>query len=257
MIEQKYSSILKYEDYVSILDGVDEVVQNERSTTRNTIAAGGPKISATITITDVDQEVCQHFLWDLAHKGIREKFKFDFDAPSSLQRRKKAEISVNEFDAHLSIVLQTFKFIEAEPNERTKAIGRYILQYLPSHLKHLSDMQGINTLLDSDKRDIGHFLFDLFESDRTFVNHKDIFECFTWDVQDVDVFRKWFDDPVATKSIYKKWLREARTRESPQPGFLRELMNVVVKHWLRDRSWNAGNAYDWVASFYSMVCYLP
>jgi Cdc6-like AAA superfamily ATPase len=90
IIKNKYSAVLKLEDkHVYGKDGVQDYLQKEKDTSgKSSQFKERPTISMTITINNVDQELCGHFLWDLAHKGIRDKFKFDFDAASNARMGK-------------------------------------------------------------------------------------------------------------------------------------------------------------------------
>ncbi|KAK2739652.1 neutral amino acid permease [Colletotrichum kahawae] len=95
VIRTKYSAILRIEDdcYVYLQDGMEEYLQKVKTSSgQSQQSKGGSTISVTISINNVDQELCGNFLWDLADMAIRNKFKFNFDgeafssAHSSKQR---------------------------------------------------------------------------------------------------------------------------------------------------------------------------
>lgn len=256
IIERKYSTLLKVEDnWLYLRPGFWKPLQERHVPQQDASSEKGPKISATITITNVDQEICQHFLWDIAHMAIRDKFRFNFDDESAHRRLEHTKISANAFEAHHHIVQQTFKFLENEPDELTSDLGPYMLQVLPTHLRYLRK-DGSEHLLPRDKVDIGHKIWDLFESDRVVKRHKLVFGKFVWDKADTEEFRTWLDDPVATRLVSQKWLRDATLDVDSGPKFLSELRTTVVKQWLEGRDWNEANAHDWVKTFMFLVCVL-
>ncbi|KAH8880886.1 hypothetical protein GQ53DRAFT_736167 [Thozetella sp. PMI_491] len=254
VVEHRYSRVLRLDgSRVSVRVGVDKVLQKHRSNPRAALAGAGPRISLSIQITDVDRELCQNFLWDLSQKAIRDKFRFDFDNASAFQHTIQAELSVNEFDAHHTIVMAAFKFMRNEPDKRTVALGPYLFKHLPSHLKRLKEAQGLDELLDLQKQEIGSSLLELFESDHIFNLNKNHFKQFTWNREDVQVFREWFKDPAATRGIRKSWLRKATSEENPAKTFLGDLVLMIAQQWLVEGTWDARNAYDWICSFRSMA----
>jgi hypothetical protein len=116
-IIENNSAVIKLEGgCVYAKHGVKEYLQtNEKGkggrASRSDGIAGRPTISMTITINNVDQEVCGHFLWDLAHKAILEKFQFDFDIASNAALHgggSQAVISVDEFEVHRTVLARAF-----------------------------------------------------------------------------------------------------------------------------------------------------
>jgi hypothetical protein len=125
IIPSKYLAVLKLEtDKEGVIHAygqncVKEYLQKERWNLAQ--ASHSKSISMTITINDVDQERCGNFLWDLAHKAIRDKFDFNFDLDTSDSVYGNAgsvqanSIAVDEFEAHHTIVKRAFQYLSQSP----------------------------------------------------------------------------------------------------------------------------------------------
>lgn len=176
IIGDRYRSVLKLEDgYVDGEDGVMEQLQKGKDkSARSSNLNERATISMTISIENVDQEVCGHFFWDLAQKAIRDKFKFDFDANSSALQGSQATIAVDEFEAHHTIVMRAFKYLDQEPREQTKKIGEYLVSGFPYHLGRLSQLaeEEKGSLTPHEKLEVGHNLYILFSDDEVFKRHR-------------------------------------------------------------------------------------
>jgi hypothetical protein len=62
---------------------------------------------------------------------------------------------VNQFDAHLWIVNQSLLLLQSSPDERTKALAVYILEWFPFHLKSLREHKNFEALEVEEKQKIG------------------------------------------------------------------------------------------------------
>jgi hypothetical protein len=253
----KYSAILKLEDdYVYGQDGVQAYLQKEKDTSSK--FKDSATISMTITINNVDQELCGHFLWDLAHKAIREKFNFNFDAASALHSSSQAVIAVDEFEANHTIVKLAFKYLEMGHRKQTEDIGRYLVCWLPFHLDRLRRLedQDMGTLTPNEKLDIGRNLYKLFKDDQVIRRHRANFEPVWWEVEEMENVQKWLTDSAVVRRLDKTWLDEVYAAARPTRGFLKELVKIVVEGFLREREWEVESAYCWIEKFMSLVSLL-
>ncbi|KAI0835757.1 hypothetical protein F5Y06DRAFT_118345 [Hypoxylon sp. FL0890] len=256
IIKNKYSAVLKLEEgYVYGQDGVKDYLQKDKDTSsKSSHSKDRSTISMTITINNVDQEICGHFLWDLAHKAIRDKFKFEFDAASpnnSLHSSSPAAITVDEFEAHHTIVTRTFEYLDEEPKDQTKVIGEYLVGWLPYHLGRLRQLEDEEkgALTPNEQFKIGQNLYKLFKDEQVFLRHKASFEQTLWFVDEMEDLQKWLMDSAVVRRLDKKWRDEVQLPLSPTRGFLKELVKMVVEGLLRKRSWAAENAYNWIKEF--------
>lgn len=249
------------DDYVLVKDHVEEILLKEKSgLEKRSLSQQGPTISMSITINNVDQELCQHFLWDLAQKSIRDKFRFDFDAAANRLHGSQTTIGVDEFDAHHTIVKHTLEYLSNEPNEQTKAIGQYLVVWLPFHLTRLRELETEDKgeLMPLEKRNIADGLYNIFKSDFIFQRHKDSFEgqvgsCSYWTPSEMKDVNEWFMDSAAMRRLDKKWLRDVKSAPNPTRGYLRPLVEVVLDQFLRGRKWGALSGYNWIEQFFVMV----
>lgn len=216
-----------------------------------------PRITATITITKANLRVAQNFLWNLCEKGVMDKFEFNESAAATTI---KDTIRVNEFDAHLWMIKQSLKLLSAEPEERTTALAKYVLGYLPNHLDALREHPKFIDLEEEEKGEIGHGVY-------LFIGDGDILEKFwrangppgtNWILQDDDigVMWKWLEDPSATRYLGKKdkeWLESIKRNPNPDRSLLLPIVKMVAKHWLLDREWEVQTTFEWVRSFLEMV----
>ncbi|KAJ7678125.1 hypothetical protein DFH06DRAFT_1422671, partial [Mycena polygramma] len=249
IIETKYSSLLKIEDnYVYSQDGLKEYLEKEKVSSSQA-SYSKKSISMTITIKDVDQEICGNFLWDLAHKAIREKFSFDFATASP----NTLSISVDEFESHHTILKQAFEYLGKDPEEQTDSIGPYLVSCLPLHLARLRDLedQDVAALKPSEQFEIGQNLWRLFKDAEIFQRHKAVFEQVFWTADDMESVKRWLMDSAIVRRLEDKTWRDEVQRATPTRGFMRPLVGIVARGFLRERSWNAENAYDWIKELMS------
>ncbi|OBT82064.1 hypothetical protein VE02_08875 [Pseudogymnoascus sp. 03VT05] len=253
IIMNKYSAILKVEDdYVYGQDGVQAYLRKEKDTSSK--FKDSPTISMTININNVEQELCAHFLWDLAHKAIREKFNFTFDAASALHSSSQAVIAVDEFEANHTIVKLAFKYLEKGHRKQTKDIGRYLVCWLPFHLDRLRCLEDkdMGTLTPNEKLDIGRNLYKLFKDDQVIRRHRANFEQVWWGLEGMENVQKWLTDSAVVRRLDKTWLDEVYAAARPTRGFLKELVKIVVEGFLREREWEVESAYCWIEKFMSL-----
>jgi hypothetical protein len=218
-----------------------------------------PHITATITITKATLSVAQNFLWDLCEQGVIKKFAFNESAAATTS---KGTIRVNEFDAHLWIIKQSLKLLSAQPEERTRPLAKYVLEYFPAHLEALRDHQEFKNLEDEEKREIGQGVY-------SFIGDGDILEKFwgaygppgnnwTDNIDDIGIMWKWLEDEEATRFLGKKdkeWLRAIKQDPNPDRSLLLPIVTMIAKHWLLDRAWDVKVAFEWIRTFLKMVCY--
>jgi len=272
IIENKYSAVLKLEDgYVYGKDGVQEYLETTLKGSRSGkpaqqgagASSSRPTISMTITINNVDQEVCGHFLWDLAHKAIRDKFKFDFDTASNAALHSgvsQAVISVDEFEAHRTIVDRAFTYLlhEQPKDEGTNNIGVYFACWLPHHLARLrqlefDDEEDSRGLTPSKQSEIGQNLYRIFSDDKVFVRHKERFEVAYWTIAEMESLQEWLMDSAVLRRVDRNWRRKVQQAVSPTRGVLLEFVKTIIRGLLRERTWDVSNAYDWIEEFMGLV----
>ncbi|ROV93591.1 hypothetical protein VMCG_08093 [Cytospora schulzeri] len=253
IIKTKYSAVLKLEDdYVHGQDGVMDYLQKDKDASGK---SSHPKeratISMSININNVDQELCGHFFWDLAHKVIRDKFKFDFDAATNALHNSQAVIAVDEFEAHHTIVTRAFEYLEQEPRDQTKAIGAYLGGWLPYHLGRLRQLEDEEkgSLMPDERLEIGRNLYKLFKDVEVFRRYRSSFEQCYWLVEEMEHVQKWLMDSAVVRRLDKKWRDEVQRATSPTKGYLRGFGKMVVEGLLRERSWGVEYAYNWIRQF--------
>ncbi|KAI5918674.1 hypothetical protein F4810DRAFT_691137 [Camillea tinctor] len=256
IIKNKYSAVLKLEDsYVDVQDRVLEYFRekNKDSLGRSSLSKDHATISMNITINNVDQELCGHFLWDLADMAIRDKFKFNFnsDGSNALHSSSQGTVTVDEFEANHTIVTRTFEYLDMEPSEQSKGIGGYLLEFLPFHLGQLRELEDDDkgALAPHKQSKIGQDLCKLFRDDVILNRHKATFEQVYWTAAEIKVVQKWFMDSAVVRKVDKKWRDEMQSAITPIKGYLRGLVKMVVSGLLRDRSWGVENAYRWLKEF--------
>ncbi|KAI1138512.1 hypothetical protein F5Y05DRAFT_42402 [Hypoxylon sp. FL0543] len=251
IIKNKYSAVLKLEDgYVYGQDGVKNYLQKDLSG-RSLPSRDRSTISMSITINNVDQEICANFLWDLAHKAIRDKFKFDFDAASALHSSSQAVIAVDEFEAHHTIVTRAFEFLDKEPRDQTRKIGGYLVGLLPYHLSQLLQLENEEkgALTPNEQFEIGQNLYKLFKDEQVILRHKASFEQTMWYADEMEGLQRWLMDSAVVRRLDKKWRDEVRLSLSPTRGFLKGLVTIIAERLLRKRSWRVLNASGWIHEF--------
>jgi hypothetical protein len=250
-LEGKYAKFFEInEGYVSMKEDIGGMVITPTSTRRN--REDTPRITATITITKADFKIAQSFLWKLCETGMRE-FAFNDLAATT---RIKDSIGVNAFDAHLSIVEQSFKLILHNPDDMTKSAASYMLGYLPEHLRFLREAPEFHELRDADKREIGNGVFslivkgDIFKTywdscgppERLWVDHED----------DITSLWEWLKDPGAIRYLGTKdndWLEQLKSEANPNRSLMQPVTEMIAKSWLQDRKWKANDTFEWIRGF--------
>ncbi|KAI0593663.1 hypothetical protein F4775DRAFT_577003 [Biscogniauxia sp. FL1348] len=255
IIKYKYLAVLKLEDdYVDVQDGVKEYLQKKKdSASRPSHSKDHATISMTITINNVDQEQCGHFLWDLADMAIRDKFKFNLDgnASNALHSSSQGTIAVDEFEANHTIVTRTFEYLSKEPNDQSKEISKYLLDWLPYHLGRLRELEDEDkgALPPHEQYKIGQSLYELFKDDVVLKRHKATFEQVFWTEAEMKDVQKWLMDSAVVRRLDKKWRAEVQLAANPIRGYLKGLVRMVVEGLLRERSWGVESAYWWLKEF--------
>ncbi|KAJ7619316.1 hypothetical protein FB45DRAFT_1095358 [Roridomyces roridus] len=253
IIKHKYSAVLKVEDsYVYTQDGVKDYLEKDRDAANP--SAESSTISMTIQINNVNQELCAHFLWDLAHKSIRDKFKFDFDGDMSsglVSGGGRGVIAVDEFEGHCTIVQRAFHYLRNAPQEQTAQIGSYLVCWLPFHLQKIWELedQDKGKLTAEMRTEIGQNLYLLFRDSEAFLRHKDSFQDTYWTADEMRGLQKWVMDSAVTRKLDARWRDVVQQATNPVRGFMKEFATVLVKGLLRERSWKADNACLWLRGF--------
>ncbi|KAL2874784.1 hypothetical protein SGCOL_010038 [Colletotrichum sp. CLE4] len=253
VLRNKYSSLLMIDEgSVYPQDGVVDYLQKQRElANRSSNSKDRPTISMTITINNVDQELCGHFLWDLADMAIRDKFKFDFNNSSALHTSAQRIISVDEFEANQTIVTRAFNYLKGDPQKETQDIGEYLICWLPYHLGQLRQLEdeGKGELTTNERAEIGSNLYNLFRDDAVFKRHKaTLGEVYWWADEMTDV-QKWLTDPAVVRRLDKSWRAKMERARYPPRGYRKELVNMVVRGFLRERSWGIPSACRWLKEF--------
>ncbi|KAH0432134.1 NACHT and TPR domain-containing protein [Colletotrichum camelliae] len=255
VIRTKYSAILRIEDdcYVYLQDGVEEYLQKVKtSSEQSQQSKGGSTISMTISINNVDQEVCGNFLWYLADMAIRNKFKFNFDGEAfSPAHSSKRPIAVDKLEANYTIVTQAFKYLSNEPADGTQNVGRYVIEMLPFHLNRIRKLEDEDKgmLRDDQRSEIGQGLYKIFRDDTVFKRHIKIWQDIAWSVGDMRAIQTWLMDSAAVRKVDRKWRTAVQRVPSPVTGYLKELVKMVLQGLLRQRSWQMYNASKWLKRF--------
>jgi hypothetical protein len=255
-LTKKYNKLFEYEND---LIQVGEEIENAVTTTATTRikAADIPQITATITINSATMSQAQNFLWDLAEHGAMKKFLFDENAA---KKTSKGTIRVNQFDAHLWIVNQSLLLLQSPPDERTKALAVYILEWFPFHLKSLREHKNFEALEVEEKQKIGQGVY-------AYIADEDILEKF-WGAYgppetnwidlpgELGYMWNWLDDEEATRFLGKRdklLLRQIKQDPNPNRSILLPIITMISRHWLMDRAWDVRVPYEWVKSFLQMV----
>lgn len=262
IIKNKYSSILKMDNgYVYCQDDIKDYLKEKGdSPSRPLNPKGDATISMTITINNANQETCAHFLWDLAHEAIRDKFSFNIggDASNASYSSSWGTIDVDEFEAHHTIVTRAFDYLIKPSLNRneTKEIGKYLIWRLPHHLDRLRQLKDnkMGELESYQYSGIGQNLYKLFSSDEVFVRHKESFEQMWWTVSEMESVQKWLtDSKVIRKLSDNNWRDEIKAATSPARGYLRHFVKALLRRFLKERSWNAYYAHKWIEQLMEAV----
>ncbi|KAI8254190.1 hypothetical protein K4K58_006528 [Colletotrichum sp. SAR11_239] len=259
VIRTKYSAILSIEDeyYVYLQDGVEEYLQKvDTSSGQSQQSTGGSTISMTISINNVDQELCGNFLWDLADMAIRNKFKFNFDGEAfNPAHSSKRPLAVDELEANYTIVTQAFKYLSNEPTDATQNVGRYVVEFLPYHLNRVRELEDEDKgmLRDDQRSEIGQGLYKIFKDDTVFQRHIKIWQDIEWSVDEMRAIQTWLMDSAAVRKVDRTWRTTVQRASSPITGYLNELVKTVLRGLLRQRSWQMYNASKWLKRFMELI----
>ena len=186
-----------------------------------------------------------------------DKFNFDSATASIVS---KPSIEVNEFDAHLIIVKRSLEVLLAEPDEKTKSLAPYMLEYLPDHLDSLMEASIPNELTAAEKGKIGSGVYDLFADEEILERYGDHLEVMVDNWMDADpgiaAFWKWLNDKDAIGYLGKKdkeWLNNVNSSQNRNQGLLDPVAAMVAKHWLRKRDWGIAETFSWIFNFLEIV----
>lgn len=179
------------------------------------------------------------FLWDLAHKSNREKFKFDFQEAFNASKGNQAAIAVNEMDAQYTIVQRIFEYLKEDPVDQTNNFGLYAVENLPHHLDRLRSLQHEKQrpLRSHELQEIGKNLYILFKDKEVFERHKDCFKGMYWGVEDMQAIRDWLTDSWVVMGIEDMpWRDQVKQVYSPARGYLQVFTRLLIEELLRKRS---------------------
>lgn len=250
-LKGKYSKLFyMHYSYFVLSPNIEPLVIKDRKRPR--VGEDAPKISLNITVTNADITTVQNFLWNLFQKSMVDKFEFE---PLSNQKSHiMREIQVNMYDAHLAIVKHALRYLTSSPDVRTRPIGDYLARRFPLHLDKLSQADGYDEILSSDKKEIGDGLFSLFISEEVIERHWESLKPIIWFGEDgtVEILRKWLQDPVATGHLGrldKDWLKTVNTSQRPNRELLTPLMRKIAYRWLQDRTWDTNDCFGALRRF--------
>jgi hypothetical protein len=251
VIKTKYSAILSIEDdCVYLRKGVTDVLTTLSKASRDRHTAGQPMISMKITIHKASQEECASFFWDLAHTAAKAKHEFLLDNSS---RMYSHAIMGNAFDATKSVVLQAFQHLSASPKQNTGDIGAHIVLWLPSYLNRLKKLETEDKffLTAEEESTIEKGLYDFFSSSTVIENHSSSFQKATWLTDEIKMFEHWLRDDRIMR-IHRDWASE-QLKNKPVAGFLKSIVDKIVRGFLMERTWDVSNAYSWISLFMELV----
>lgn len=257
-IEKMYSGILTIgtDGNVDVQENISDLLTKEK--TKPVAADDAPKFTAEISITKGDLRSVQTFLWSLSQKiDSLAHDRLGFEQIPEQQRVEK-NIQVNEVDGHFTIIRRTFHLLAGEPNEESKALGGYLLNYLPDHLNEITKKaSGYEKLTQPQKQEIGQGLFTLFVSGEVIERHWDICQELHWysNPSEVSIFRNWLDDASAISQLGRldrDRLKEVKASPNPNQALLTKIMETVARHWLCERKWEATRAFKWLKGFRQM-----
>ncbi|KAF5646220.1 Nacht and tpr domain protein [Fusarium sp. NRRL 52700] len=220
-----------------------------------TFRSGWPSDHPTITITKGDITTVQNFFWTLFQKSVVEKFEFEPVAGQTTQT--KSEIRVNDFDAHLAIVMQAISFMIKEPDARTESLGRYLVWNLPKHLKELNNPERDHKVDNATKKDIGSMLFDILGQGTIIRRHWKHFVDVPLfgNTTQISTLLAWLQDPDVTGhfGMYQMdWLDKVISSSSPNRALLSSMAREVGHRWLKSRENDPLKAYRSLIQYLSL-----
>lgn len=162
------------------------------------------------------------------------------------------------YDAHPAIVKHALHYLTSAPDVRTKPIGDYLARKLPAQLDKLSQADGYDEILSSDKKEIGDGLFSLLVSGEVIERHWESLKYILWFGEDsqVEILRKWLQDPGAIGHLGrldKYWLKSVSASQRPNRELLIPLMKKIAPHWLQDRTWGSKDCFGALRRFLTLV----
>jgi hypothetical protein len=184
--------------------------------------------------------------------------KFEFEPLAGQINRTKGEIRVNEYDAHLAIVMQALNFLIKKPDARTERLGRYLVWNLPVHLKELKNPEPDHKVDNAAKKDIGNILFDILGQGTIIRRHWERFVdvplfC---NAMQISTILAWLQDPDVTGhfGIYQmNWLDKVISSPSPHRALLFSMAREVGHRWLKSRENDPWEAYRSLRRYLSLV----
>ncbi|KAI5853659.1 hypothetical protein GGS23DRAFT_601715 [Durotheca rogersii] len=236
---------------VEIVEGLKALFQDE-SSRQTTSADDTPRISATITITKADLSSVQSFYWDFMQKLNHAATNFDQLAQRSNVGRSVTKI--NKLDGYLRILRLTFRILDQPPCKKTEQLSRYLLRYLPSHLKALGQPSG---LLPHESNEIGKNLYTLFESGHMTKLHWVNFSEVTWHrhQSELELLVNWLTDATVIGTLGLKdqrWLQDVRKSPNPSQSVLFEIVKMLANQWLQDAEWDVAKPFEWLYGYMLM-----
>lgn len=159
----------------------------------------------TINVKNVDLELFGNFLWDLSDRAIRERFNFELKSTSD-SLHDHTTISVDEFEAHYTIVERAFQYLEQEPTDQTKGIGQYLINWLLDHLECLRLLKDHDRgrLTADQHSNIVQSLYKLFRNPEMIERHRESFAGGIWWADEMISVREWFMDATTAAVIRKQ-----------------------------------------------------
>lgn len=149
----------------------------------------------TITIHNVDQRYCAHFLWDLTQMAMRDDFRFfQNDSISTMHREGAPTIALDALNTNRDIVLQVFNYMSEEPTERTREIGLYMICWLPYHLQTIRELEKSRKLYRSERQKIGSALYELFSNGTVIERHEGSLSQTIWTKSEMLEIQIWVTD---------------------------------------------------------------
>lgn len=201
----------------------------------------------------------QTFCWSLSQQLSQLNFNFDNAALAAGNVRKTFQI--HEIDANLSILRSTFSILEEDPVERTQALGRYAVAYLPQHLRGVGNP---DELKSEERADIAKRLYRIFESGDVVDRHWDITDSSNvwWhrDDDEVEIIREFLCKPSILEHLGIKdqdWLRNVERDRDPNRALLKPIMKKVASRWLSDTGRSVERPFKWIREHLKMVSFPP
>ena len=175
----------------------------------------------TIAINNVDQEICGHFLWDLAHKAIRGKFKFDLDTASNAA-----------LHGGVGQAVITVERVRSPPHH---------------HQLEFDDEEDNRGLTPNEQSEIGLNLYKIFSDDKVFARHKERFESTYWTVGEMEAVREWLTGLGCRAEGGQELAEKGASGRQPGQGHVgRVRQDTCQGVFSRRGQGGVISAYDWI-----------